>query len=255
MTASLVLPERFNGPPGSANGGYAAGRLAAYVGAADAVEVTLRRPPPLGRELAVRRAADSRALLLDGAEVVAEARAATLELRAVPAVSAAEARAATARPEDFPQHPFPTCFGCGPRRDPAEAVRILVGPVAGRAGVHAAAWTPPAALAGPGGRLPRELAWVALDCPSSVPVVPQGSAPHVLGRLTARVGAPLRAGEEHRVVAWPLGREGRKAYGASAVLDAAGEVRAIGRAVWIALQRPDSARQDSASASGTAHAR
>ena len=30
MTDSLVIPSRFCGPPGSGNGGYACGRIAAY---------------------------------------------------------------------------------------------------------------------------------------------------------------------------------------------------------------------------------
>jgi hypothetical protein len=218
--------------------------------------VTLRRPPPLGRELVVAGGDDGGVRLLDGADVVAEARPATLDLDAPSAaVAFAEARAATRRPDDFPDHPFRMCFGCGPDRDPAEAVRILAGPVPGRDGLFAAAWTPPVALAGPDGLLPPEMSWVALDCPSSAPVEPPGSGVHVLGRLTARVAAPLRAGEEHVVVAWALGREGRKGYGASAVLDADGVVRAIGRAVWIALQPPESTRHDSASASGAAQTR
>ncbi len=49
----ITFERRFRGPLTSANGGYACGRLAAFVDDAD-VEVTLRRPPPLERPLAVR---------------------------------------------------------------------------------------------------------------------------------------------------------------------------------------------------------
>ena len=49
MTASLAetvtIPARFNGPPGSANGGYTCGLVAQLVGAEE-VEVSLRKPPP-----------------------------------------------------------------------------------------------------------------------------------------------------------------------------------------------------------------
>ena len=45
----LRLGERFCGPPATANGGYACGAIAELLG--DGVEVTLRRPPPLGRPL------------------------------------------------------------------------------------------------------------------------------------------------------------------------------------------------------------
>ena len=52
----LVIDPRFNGPAGSANGGYTCGLVADFV---DGVaEVTLRRPPPLGRPLVVERDGD-----------------------------------------------------------------------------------------------------------------------------------------------------------------------------------------------------
>ena len=48
QVAELRLGERFCGPPASANGD-ACGAIAGLLG--DGVEVTLRRPPPLGRLL------------------------------------------------------------------------------------------------------------------------------------------------------------------------------------------------------------
>lgn len=54
MTETLTIPARFNGPPGSANGGYTCGRVAQLVGAEE-VEVSLRTPPPLERPLEVVR--------------------------------------------------------------------------------------------------------------------------------------------------------------------------------------------------------
>ncbi len=74
----ITLGRRFRGPLTSANGGYACGRLAAFVDATD-VEVTLRLPPPLDRPLAVRRLEDA-VHLLDGEAVVAEARPAHVEI-------------------------------------------------------------------------------------------------------------------------------------------------------------------------------
>ena len=49
LVAGLRLAERFCGPAASANGGYACGAIAELLG--DGVEVTLRRPQPLGRLL------------------------------------------------------------------------------------------------------------------------------------------------------------------------------------------------------------
>ena len=98
-------------------------------------------------------------------------------------------------------------------------------------------WTPGEGLPhAPDGTLAPEIVWVALDCPSSFGTVPVGAAPHVLGRLEGRVDAPLHVGEEVTVVSWPLGHEGRKRWGASAVLGPAGDVRGHARATWIALR-------------------
>ena len=77
QVAELCLEERFCGPPASANGGYACGAIAELLG--DEVEVTLRRPPPLGAAAARVGAA---APVHDGDELVAEARPATVPRRA-----------------------------------------------------------------------------------------------------------------------------------------------------------------------------
>jgi hypothetical protein len=73
-TDYLVIPSRFCGPPGSGNGGYVCGRIAAYLDGP--VTVTLRRPPPLATPMTVERRrlsphppgphADSRGGLLAG---------------------------------------------------------------------------------------------------------------------------------------------------------------------------------------------
>jgi hypothetical protein len=47
--AELNLGEQLCGPPATANGGYACGAIAELLGGGP--EVTLRRPPPLGRPL------------------------------------------------------------------------------------------------------------------------------------------------------------------------------------------------------------
>jgi len=57
VSQTVMFPARFNGPPGSANGGYACGVVAQQV-PADRFEVTLRSPPPLDTALGVERAAE-----------------------------------------------------------------------------------------------------------------------------------------------------------------------------------------------------
>jgi len=106
----IVIDQRFNGPPTSANGGYTCGLLAAQVG--EPAEIRLRAPPPLGRPL---RFDGER--LWDGETVVAEVRQAELELDAPPPVPFDEAEHASRSYPGFDEHAYPTCFVCGPVRE------------------------------------------------------------------------------------------------------------------------------------------
>lgn len=226
MSDAVVLPARFNGPPESANGGYTAGRVAALVGDGP-VEVTLWRPPPLERPLSVRRA-DSVVELLDGSDVVAAGRPLeALEVEVPPVVGVAEAAVAGAATPLVEGHPFPTCFGCGPLRGP-DGLHCLCGPVAGRDGVWAVGWTPRDAAP--------EIVWAALDCPSSAPVAEPGGAPHVLGRIAARLDRRPEVGAAYALMSWARGADGRKKHTGSALVDGDGDVLAVAHATWIELR-------------------
>lgn len=225
----VTIEPRFRGPPESANGGYTCAMAARHIDGP--AEVTLRSPPPLSTPLAVRRDDDSVRLERDG-EVVVEARPAQLTVDLPPPVSIADAHAAAARYGWFEEHPYPTCFVCGPRRAAGDGLRIFPGPVAGRR-VYAAPWTPDAALGAADGQVRHEFVWAALDCPSGIVTDLFGN----LGRiLLGRLRAPLDAGSEYVLMAWPLARDGRKLNTASAVLDSPGHVRAVARAVWIEVK-------------------
>jgi hypothetical protein len=228
----VVIARRFNGPPGSGHGGYSAGSAAALVDA-PAVEVTLRRPPPLDTPLSVARH-DGTTALLHGAEVVAEARAATLAVEGPVPAGVDEARQASERFAWRHGHPFPTCFGCGPERDPADALRLFTGPVGD--GRFAVPWTPPA-WSGDGEVAP-VFAWAALDCPSAAPVHGTIAAPVVLGRFTVALEAPIRVGAPHVIQSWLERTDGRKRHTGVAIHTAEGERLAAGRAVWVELARP-----------------
>ena len=78
MAEQLVIARRFNGPPDSAQGGYACGLVSERIDASVAT-ISLRRPPPLERPLEVCRR-DGGAALLDGEQLVAEGAASELEL-------------------------------------------------------------------------------------------------------------------------------------------------------------------------------
>src|SRR4029450_503869 len=99
----LVIEPRFNGPLGSANGGYTCGLIADFV---DGIaEVTLRRPPPLGRALRVERD-DGRGVVSDGDAVVAEAVEASFELGIPEPPTTEEAADASSRYPGFDEHAF-----------------------------------------------------------------------------------------------------------------------------------------------------
>lgn len=239
---AVEIPRRFNGPPQSANGGYACGTVARLLGAA-AADVSLRAPPPLGVPLDL--VADEGAVrLLDGDTVVAEGRALPgLELEAPEAVSVAQAREGRRRFPWYEQHAFPSCFVCGPRRPDADGLEIFAGPVEGRdAGpgqLVACEWTPAGEWADDSGQVATEIAWGALDCPTAVAAAELAEDPTraaVLARLAASLDHPIAVEEPHVVVAWPIAREGRKRRAGSAIFDREGGLRARAEALWIEVR-------------------
>src|SRR5204863_978672 len=98
VNGHIVIPRRFNGPPDSANGGYTCGRIAAFFDGTP--EITLRRPPPLERELDVVQK-DGRLELRDAGEVIAEAEPTELELDVPPPPTLADADEASTRYAGF----------------------------------------------------------------------------------------------------------------------------------------------------------
>lgn len=233
----LLVRQRFHGPPHSGNGGYTAGllaaRLAPQTGAQTPVTVTLRLPPPLDRPMTVSLDGDARsARLLAGDSLVATAAAAAEDLVVVEEVTLADAREAETRYAGLAEHPFPTCFVCGPQRGPGDGLRLFAGPI--EHDLSACSWTPDESLAGADGTVGPEFCWAALDCPGGWTADIAGR-PMVLGRMTAQVDAPVAVGEPHVVTGRLLGSEGRKTFTATTVYDADGRI--VGRAehIWIAV--------------------
>lgn len=202
------------------------------------MEVSLRQPPPLERQLQVRPGDEGGALLLlDGEVVVAEARPGELELDvpAPPSVADAEAASQQSFYRRAAEHAFPGCFVCGPDREPGDGLRIFPGSAGGD--LHAATWTPERSLADEDGAVRTEFVWAALDCPSSAPVMsPSSNPPIVLARMTARLEGPVWAGRPYVLAAWPLGTDGRKRHAGSAIFGEDGECLGLARALWIELR-------------------
>jgi hypothetical protein len=234
VTESVVIERRFRGPDESGNGGYSCGLVARLVDGP--AWVSLRRPPPLERSLAVVRRAGGAVELRDGDELVAEGGPEELEVNVPAPVSVEEAERAAANFALYEDHPFPGCFVCGPGRGAGDGLRIFPGKVDSRE-VVAASWTPDEGLAGPDGAVTPEVVWAVLDCPTSFGTALLGVMDvSVLARLAARITGRVEAGRPHAVIGWPLAREGRKSEGGAAIFDADGRLLAYSRGLWIALR-------------------
>jgi len=218
----MIIPARFNGPPETGNGGYTSGLVASYLDGP--AVVTLRRPPPLDVELDVRRADSTIEVTRDGSLIASAVPWPALEVPP-PAVSYVDAVRASLGYPGFAAHPFPSCFVCGPDRNPGDGLRLFAGPT--RGGV-AAPWVVPPDVT-------PAMVWAALDCPGGW-AVPTEARPYVLGRIAARVLTVPAPGDECVVVGEMRGENGRKAYSATALYGPEGDLLAHAASTWIAFR-------------------
>jgi len=236
--ATLIIAARYNGPPGSGNGGYCSGRFALAAGLpGDTAEVTLRRPPPLEREL-LTRPADEGIDVCDGDTVVAQVRPAAIGAdEIVEPVGWDEAVAASASYPGFTRHPFPTCFVCGPERAEGDGLRLFPGRLPdGRTATpfRVPGDVSPDVNPASAPQASPEVIWASLDCPGGW-AVPLEGRPYVLGRLAVRLVRPPAAGEQCVVMGAISGEDGRKAYIRTTLWDSGGDLLATARATWVAV--------------------
>jgi hypothetical protein len=224
--SKIQIGRQFCGPPNSGNGGYVCGVLASGIeGPATAV---LRAPIPLDADLR----------LVSHDAPIGESAPAVQPLPDAPVIPSPEAaRAAGARFMGLTQRTHPICFTCGPERSEGDGLRVFPGQLEGAdAGIVACAWTPHAAFADAQGTVATEVVWAALDCPGFFAWVEKaGRHGALLGTMTGEVLIQPRAGEEYVVVAWPIGREGRKETAGVALFDRDGRLMARGHQVWIVM--------------------
>lgn len=237
MSATAVtIEKRFCGFPEAALGGYVCGLLADALGAAEA-DSWLRAPVPLdtGLEIGIE---DARAILRDEANLLAEAATGELDLDAPEPVSFEAAEQASKSFPGFERHLYPGCFGCGTEPPEGEGLRLFPGQLDGGE-MLAAPWTPKGALLGEDD-VPREIVWSAFDCPQLWSLILwEETGPDetwVTGQMTSRLERPVRVGEPHVVVSWPIDREGRKLYAGAAIFTAGGELCGLSRQTAILVK-------------------
>jgi hypothetical protein len=246
MQESIIVPARFRGPPESGNGGYVAGVVAGYFGRKPsreaAVEVTLRAPTPLDREMAMLRSEDGGVQLVLGETLIAEARRTELSLEIPTPPSFAAALAARSDSPSFfeninPLLPdgtgfHPICFCCGADVAPTEGLHVYAAPVDGFDGV-AAAWQPSAEFADSEGLLPEPILWAALDCPGQFAYLAGGIRTGMLGRMTGNILKTVKVDQELTVIGWQIEVERTKHFAGTALFDESGDLCGFSKQVWI----------------------
>lgn len=229
---TVRIERRYRGPNDSGNGGYVAGIVAAALGGSNCT-VTLLSPPPLERDLTLTTK-DAVATLSDSDTIVVTATSEPVEIE-VPAPPTFEA-ARDSEPlfTGLSHHIFPGCFVCGPDRHSGDGMRIFPGDVGDSANQVAATWIPDESLADESGMVRPEFLWAALDCPGYF-AAEERAGMALLGRMSATIHRPVRAGEKLVVTGWPIDSSGRKHRVGSAIHDDDGKLVAAAAATWITV--------------------
>jgi hypothetical protein len=242
---SLFVDRRYNGPVASGNGGYSAGLAARLVAGDDeAVEATLRAPVPLDQRLRVQETVDGVNILTDDAAnriLVMSLRSTHLDTPQIASPGLAAASIAAASFRGAEDHALPTCFVCGPAREPGDGLRIFPDFVSGKGDatnpnpfpIVASPWTPTSDLADADGRVAREFVWAALDCPGAFAV---DKEPILLGRMSAQILDRPRPDDACVVVAWARGSDRRKHFAGTALFSARGDLLAFSEQTWIQIE-------------------
>lgn len=229
----VSVPSRFRGPPRMGHGGYVAGLLAEQIGGP--VEVTLRKPTPLDRPLAIRSGADRRVELVDGDTLIADAvaKALVLDVPKPPALEQAIAAEAGSPSHYGENGVHPICFGCGRLRETGDALRIFVGPceVAGQKLV-AGRFAPAGRFSDERGMIAKRFVLGALDCPGAFAFIAGGVRAGLLGRIAFEQYRDAAGDRDAVVIGWQIGSEGRKLFAGTALFDADGELCAAAKATW-----------------------
>ncbi|MBE1470586.1 hypothetical protein [Kibdelosporangium phytohabitans] len=221
VTTIAVIDRTYNGPPNSAQGGYACAVFAKAALGHNAAAVTLLKPPPLDTPCEVTPG-PKRAMVRANGTLVATVCPIGREPDEVMPVNADTARQAAAGFRGRADHPFPTCYVCG--HDRVDGLHLTPGPVPDRPGTAACLWTPREPVT-------EEIVWGVLDCPGGW-TYPE---PAVLSRMCAVMAGPIRAGVPHVVTAVRRSSRDRTITVGTSVHTTSGQLVAKASAVWTAI--------------------
>lgn len=241
----IRVPEWFQGPTGSGQGGWTSGKVVELVGQPSTVAI--RAPIPLETDLDI--------VELDTVEldtVEGERRHAVLDRSADEPVTILEATSwdpvfpetnaigldhAIAAQSNFgwtlDDHPVPHCFSCGLQPD-SMGVHVGVMPD----GRYASPWTPPTWAESDSDL--HAATWAALDCTAATFACTDGGARTAFTvQLAVEIIEPIDRSETYALVAWPgdgaPGWDGRKRTAASAAFDSTGRCVARSTSFWVSV--------------------
>ena len=239
---SVTIPAIYKGPPDIANGGYVCSLFAEYINGV--IDVMIKRPTPLDRDLQICAGGDGVYYLMDGDQMIISAKPGVMDLPVPDAPSYEEALKAAKTSIALKPTPYthvtghgihPICFCCGADVADGEGLKIHPGCVPGT-NMVAAPWTPALELGDELGNVRPEFIWTALDCPGAYALWElTDTKPGFLGRLIGQIEKPLRCDEPCVVVAWPAGSDGRKLYTGTVLFDGKGQIIGRSLATWFLM--------------------
>jgi hypothetical protein len=246
MQNTVIIPERFKGPPQSGNGGYVSGAFAAFLPPIPnrCPEITLRSPIPLDTLMQIEPLNDQETgevRVMHEQTLIAECRmiASPFETLAIPPcpdprrIQAALPHSLAFKQNINPLLPnqqgfHPICFCCGAEHE--TGLRVFPAPL--EEGHVGALWATEDAW-GVRGKMPEAFLWTALDCPAQFAYMNQSIKTGLMGRMTAEILSVPAAGQTLIVSAWTIAIEGKKHFAGSAIFDLDQTLLARAITVWI----------------------
>jgi len=230
---TVIIKQRFCGPPNSGNGGYSSGMLAKNINGP--AQVRLHSPPPLDTALTITEQNGSWHLKSQE-QLIATATSARLTMTPPTPPSLEQARSARDSYVGLEKHVFASCFVCGRSRKEHDGLRLFTGAIEGTELV-ASDWQPDPDFLDESGHVKSEFVWSALDCPSfwALRIPLESGKICLLGEMTASIDHPVRGDLPLIVYAWKRAIEGRKYFCAAALANAEGKVLARAEHLWIAI--------------------